>query len=57
MGNLKARDHLENLVVHERIALTWISKNTKGVGGMDYSGSGRGQVAGCNEPASPIKKQ
>jgi hypothetical protein len=38
------------------ITLTWISKNTKGVGGMEYLGSGQGQVAGCNKPAGPIKK-
>jgi hypothetical protein len=32
-------------------------KKYQGVGGMDYFGSGKGQVAGCNEPAGPIKKQ
>jgi hypothetical protein len=32
MGNLKARDHLEKLEVHERIAVTRISKKYQGSG-------------------------
>jgi hypothetical protein len=34
-----------------------LKKNTTGVGGMEYFGSGQGQVAGCNEPVGAIKKQ
>jgi hypothetical protein len=57
-GNLRKRDHFEDLVLDGRIIITWIL-NQLGGRGLDLSGTEWGQVAGSceggNEPSDPIK--
>jgi hypothetical protein len=40
-GNLRVRDHLEDLRVDERIVLKWIFKRWDGRRGLDCSGQDR----------------
>jgi hypothetical protein len=53
-GNLREGDHLKDPGVDGRIILNWVSEKWDGGHGLDRSGSGQGQVAGCcrcdNEP-------
>ena len=53
-GNLREGDHLKDPGVDGRIILNWVSEKCDGGHGLDRSGSGQGQVAGCcrcdNEP-------
>jgi hypothetical protein len=44
-GNLKERNHLEDLIVDGRIMLKWILRKYDGTG-LDKSGSVQGHVAG-----------
>jgi len=58
-GKLRERCHLGDPGVHERIILNWIFGKLDGGHGLDWSGSGYGQAAGCfecgNEPLVSIK--
>jgi hypothetical protein len=57
-GDLREGGHLKNPDVNGRIILKWIFEKL-GEHGLDRSGSGYGQVAGCcecgNEPSVSIK--
>jgi hypothetical protein len=57
--NLKEGDKLVDSGVDESIILKWIFEKWYGEYGLDRSGSGQGQVAGCcesgNEPLGSIK--
>jgi hypothetical protein len=57
-GNLKERNHLEDLIVDGRIMLKWILRKYDGTG-LDKLGLAQGHVAGCfkhgNELLGPIK--
>ena len=59
LGNLRERDHLEDRGVDGRITLILIFRKWDGGHGMDWSGSGYGQVAGSckrgNEHSGSIK--
>jgi hypothetical protein len=48
-GKVRGRDHLEDLGVDRKIVLKWIFKKWDGEHGLDFSGSGWGQVAGAGE--------
>ena len=58
-GNLRERDHLEDTSVDGRILWRWIFREWDGGQGLDLSGSGYVQVAGCckcgNELSGPVK--
>jgi hypothetical protein len=57
-GNLKERDHLEDLILGGRIMFKWILKKCDG-SVLDKSGSRQGHVTGCcehsNEPLDSLK--
>jgi hypothetical protein len=57
-GNLKKRDHLEDLGIEGRIILKWILNRIVKLR-VDASGSGQEQKAGCcqygNKPLDSIK--
>jgi hypothetical protein len=46
LENLKERDHLEEPGVDGRIVLRWIFRKWNEGYGLDWSGSGKGQVVG-----------
>ena len=46
VGHLGKRDYLEDLDVDWRIKLKWIFRKWDGKAGLDWSGSGLGQVVG-----------
>ena len=48
-GNLKEGDDFEDSGLDVRIILKWILEKWDGGHGLDSSGSGQGQVAGCCE--------
>ena len=48
-GDLKSRDHLEDLSIDGGIILKFIFKKWDGEHGLDWYGSGQGQVAGTCE--------
>jgi hypothetical protein len=58
-GNLRKRDHLGDPGVDGRIILKYIFRKWERRHGLDLSGSGQGQVAGCcecgNEPLGSIQ--
>jgi hypothetical protein len=58
-GNLREGNHLEEPGIDGRIILKWFIEKWDVGNGLDRSGSGQGQVAGCcecgNEPSCPIK--
>jgi len=58
-GDLRERDHLEDLGVDGRIIIRWIFRKWDMGHGLDRAGSGLGQVAGIcecgNEHSGPIK--
>jgi hypothetical protein len=43
-GNPRERDHLKDLGIDMRIIFKWIIKKWDGGHGLDWSGSGQGQV-------------
>ena len=49
MGKPEGRNHFEDPVIDGRIILKWIFQKWVGGIGLDRSGSGYGQVAGCCE--------
>ena len=59
LGNLREREHFEDLGVDGRIKLKCIFRKWDGRHGLDLSGSGLGQVVGScecgNEPSGSIK--
>jgi hypothetical protein len=54
-GNLRERDHFEDVDIEGNTILIWICKKWFRRHGLGRSGSGQGQVAGCcecgNEPS------
>jgi hypothetical protein len=58
-GNLREGDHSEDSGVDGRIILKWIFERLDEGHGLDRSGLGQGQVAGCfecgDEPSGSIK--
>jgi hypothetical protein len=58
--NLRERDHWGHPGVDGRIILRWIFRKWDVGYGLDWAGSGRGQVAGTcecgNEPSFSIKR-
>jgi hypothetical protein len=48
-GNLRERDHLEDLGIDEKIILKWILKTRLGGRGLGQSNLRQGQVADCCE--------
>jgi hypothetical protein len=58
-GNLKEGDQLGDTGVDGKVILKWIFKKSDGDMGLDLSGLGYGEVAGCcdcgNEPSSSVK--
>jgi hypothetical protein len=58
---VRERDHLEDPCVDGRIILRWIFRKYGGRHGMDRSGSGQGQKAGCckcdSEPSDSIQRE
>ena len=57
-GNLRERDHLDDLGIDGRIILKWIFGKWDG-NGLNWPGSGQGQVVGscefANDPSGSIK--
>lgn len=49
VGNLKAREHFEDIVLDGRKTVKWIWKEEGGRAWTDWYGSGQGQVAGSCE--------
>jgi len=55
-GDLKSRDHLEDLSIDGGIILKFIFKKWVGRHGLDWCGSGQGQVAGTCECGNELPR-
>jgi hypothetical protein len=59
VGKPEGRNHLKDLGIDGRIILKWDLREVGYGHGLDRSGSGQGQFAGCcecgNEPSGSIK--
>jgi hypothetical protein len=58
-GDLREREHLEDLGIVGRMTLKWIFKKRKGKNGLDCPGSGKKHVVGTcecsNKPLGSIR--